>query len=541
MKKKKKIIIGVSLAAVTAIAAFSFFGKKPQVQAPILETIPLSKSSLTSTVGTSGTVQSADSVNVYTDLTYTVKSVPVKVGDKVSKGQVLCELDSKDLIDTIAQKQSAININSKQSAQKIEASQKKYNDTKNNVDAGLHEQLNAAQERVDTSKSALEDAQKKQADAEKHLKENLNTQLIAAKQSVESAKIALDSAQSKYNDVKKHKKDDDYPETDDVVDELYLRPAREAYNTAKLNYDTALKNLNALNTQVDEERENLAKATQTAQDNYNNAVKSLKALQVTINQDLENTLKGIETDKLLSDDTTAKMELQSLQDKLSKCKVISPVSGTITAVYVKKGSPANGLLFVIEDVGALKLTVKIKEFDIANVKVGMPATITSNSINGKEFKGQLQSISPTAVKDPEGKTASSSTAEFEADVLVLDENTGLRIGMNADAKIITEKKDDVFSVTYDTVTTDAQGKDIIYAAKPSKDGKYTAQALPVNLGIETDSEIEISGDGLKDGLLIISDSKKIIPGITFQTKNAKPAVPAAANTLKHPAVVGGEK
>ena len=137
-------------------------------------------------------------------------------------------------------------------------------------------------------------------------------------------------------------------------------------------------------------------------------------------------------------------------------------------------------------------------------------------------------------------TASSSTAEFEADILILDDNSGLKIGMNADATIITQQKDNVFAVSYDMISSDAQGNEIIFTAKPAKEGKYTAQAVPVKPGIETDSQIEISGDGLKDGLLIIADSKNIIDGMPVKINKPSAADPQQ-NAQKAPSAEGGEK
>lgn len=534
MKKnrKKKILIAVAAVVVVAVAATAFLSGQKGSKIQSVQCTPLSKTSLSNTVSTTGVVESTDSLKVYTDLNYAVKTLPVKVGDKVSAGDVLCTLDSKDLQDTIAQKKAALSSSAALALQKIQASQKKYNDTSSTLNAGMNAQINAAQDKVTSAKHDLETAQQKQSDAEKHIQENLNTSLINAKNEVNSAKLKLDSATRDYNDVKKHLKDGDYAETDDEAEEKYLDPARDALHSAQLAYDNAVKSLNAANTAADEERDQYAKATAAAQTAYDSAVKSLTATQTSVGQDLQTSKDDIITAKLSADDTASVKEVQALQTKLDKCTVKAPNAGTVTAVYAVQNAPANGLLFVIEDTGALKLTVKIKEYDIASVKEGMKAVVRADAISDKEFEGVLQRISPTSLKGTDGKTASSTDAEFEADVLVTSKDTSLRIGMNANADIILQKKDDVFAAPYDAVTTDASGKSIVYTPKAQKDGTYKVEAVSVTTGIETDSQEEISGDGLKEGMQIISDGKQVKPGMTVQVAGAEDTAAGTAGKTK---------
>ncbi|WP_444659050.1 efflux RND transporter periplasmic adaptor subunit [Caproiciproducens sp. R2] len=517
MKKKRKkiILIAVAVIVVAAVAVNAFLPKSSAV--PTVQCTPLSKTELRNTVSTTGAVESTDSVKVYTDLNYSVKTLPVEVGDRVSAGDVLCKLDSRDLEDTIAQKQAALSSNAKLAYQKIQASQKKYNDTSSTLNAGLNAQINAAQDKVDSAKRDLENAQQKQSDAEKHIQENLNTSLITAKNNLATAKNQLDNATKTYNDYKKEYKDD----MDGVYEyEYQLSQYRNAMESAQLSYDNAQKNLNAVAASADEELDQYVKSTAAAQAAYDSAVKSLTATQTSVNQDLKTAQDDIITSKLSADDTASVKELQALQTKLDKCTVTAPASGTVTAVYAVQNAPANGLMFVIEDTGALKMTVKIKEYDITSVKEGMKVAVTADAIADKEFEGVLEKISPASVKGADGKAASSNDAEFEADVLITSKDTPLRIGMNGSADIILEQKKDVFAVPYDAVSADASGKSVVYAAVPQKDGTFQVQAVTVTTGIETDAEEEISGDGLKEGMQIISDAKEIKPGETVKLAGA---------------------
>jgi multidrug efflux pump subunit AcrA (membrane-fusion protein) len=430
------------------------------------------------------------------------------------------------LEDSIAQKLAVMQTSSAQSAQKIKSSQKKYNETKSNLSGGLNAQVNTASDNVVSAQRALDTAQQKLSDAKKHLDTNTNAELISARARVESTRLVFESAEKSYNDYKEDHKGEDY---DELMKEE-SRQLREKMQSAQVDYDAAKNSLAAMNTSTDENITDLEKAVTTAQISYDSAVKAQKAILASVNQDLSAAADGITSDKLAADMTAQQKELDSLQTKLAKCTVTAPHSGTVTAVYAKENAPAGGLMFVLEDTNALKMKVKIKESDVANLKPGMKAVVKADAIEGKEYSAYLEKIAPTSLKDKEGQTVSSSNAEFEADIVITSKEAGLLIGMNGSADIILEKKDGVYTVPFDAVTTDAQGKDIIYTADQQKDGSYKVSAVPVTTGLETDSSVEISGSGIKDGMKIIADSKTVKPGATVKLEAAPSSSTASGSS-----------
>ena len=48
---------------------------------------------------------------------------------------------------------------------------------------------------------------------------------------------------------------------------------------------------------------------------------------------------------------------------------------------------------------------------------------------------------------------------------------------------------------------------------PGENGLYIPEEIPVETGLEGDYDVEISGDGLTDGMTIIADGKSVIPGV----------------------------
>lgn len=210
--------------------------------------------------------------------------------------------------------------------------------------------------------------------------------------------------------------------------------------------------------------------------------------------------------------------IEKMKNTLNDATIESPVAGVVTAVYAKIGEPGNGLLFVVEDTNALQITTRIKESDIGKVKIGMPVTIKSDATGDQEIKGSVVEIAPSAVKTDNGTTKvgdKDSEVEFEAVVEVQDADSGLLIGMNTRLTILLEEKTNVLSVPYDSVVEKPDGTQVLYVAaqkEESEKSPYIVEEVPVSVGLETDFFVEVSGAGLEDGMLILSDPQSVVPG-----------------------------
>lgn len=266
-------------------------------------------------------------------------------------------------------------------------------------------------------------------------------------------------------------------------------------------------------------QEDIAKAQQdAAEQSADTAKQQQAATENSIAQQID-TLKDNLIGSQIAAQATQSQEIaiQSLQKNLDDATITAPVSGVVTAVYAEEGQPGNGLLFVIEDTDALKITTNIREYDVGNIEVGMPVVIRSDATGDKEISGTVTYIAPAANKTENGNTltADDSTVEFEAEVQVNDADSGLRIGMNTRLTVLLEERDNVYGVPYDAVVEKADGSEVVYAVEPSseKEGSYVVTEVPVTTGLETDFYIEVSGDGITDGLSIVSDPQSVAPGM----------------------------
>lgn len=569
--KKKKILIIAGVVVVGIAAAYALFSPKGPVATPV-QTETLAQQTLRGTVEASGNVQSTDSVYVYAEVSAPIKSVPVKVGDKVAAGQLLAKLDETDLHNNLQQKQIALRTGTQSSQQRIQIAEKSYQDAKNNLDQGLNTQINAAQDQVTntqrTLSKAIDDRDVNQARVDQEMK----NQLVSANAALDTAKSAYERASKEYNDAKKEFKDrlkdlkddlkdlknrkesqelidakqkeiDDFEEENGITNEntgfKSLKVLRQAQEDAQLAYNNAQKSLNAASIDAknasNDKMKNYVKAVEDAQLAYDSAVRSLEAAQTAANQSINSAKDAVNSEKIAANTESLQADIRTLNDNLKKCTVTAPTSGTVTAVYAEENATANGLMFTIENTQGLQVKVKVKEYDLTSVKEGMKAIVTADATGSVEYEGIVQKIAPAAVGAGSSKstaaaaTTTNNNVEFEAEVLIQTPNTPLRIGMTAKAKIITQERSSVLAVPYDALTTNEKGQTIVYTPQKQSDNTYQAVAIPVTTGVETDLAIEITGEGLTSGMPVITDAKSMSPGMLITVTNGASALADAVS------------
>lgn len=258
-----------------------------------------------------------------------------------------------------------------------------------------------------------------------------------------------------------------------------------------------------------------------AQNQVSNAKDQREASNNAIEQQIDSLKDSLVGSQIAAQSTQSQeIAIQKMQNTLEDATITAPVSGVVTAVYAKVGEPGNGLLFVVEDTQSLKINTKIKEYDVANIREGMPVVIKSDATGDQEISGTVTYIAPAAVKTEAGNTqtgGNDSNVEFEAEVQVNDPNCGLRIGMNTRLTVLLEEKQDVFGVPYDAVVEKADGSTVVYAAveqqNSGKNSSYVVTEIPVTTGLETDFYIEISGGEVTPGMAVISNPQSVTPGM----------------------------
>lgn len=198
-----------------------------------------------------------------------------------------------------------------------------------------------------------------------------------------------------------------------------------------------------------------------------------KQLELT---DLQNKYKTADEDSRASmvlSIEKQKLDIEAAQDELADLQagdeikpIVAPIDGTLTEFDVAKGdtiSP-NGDLGVIVNLDQMHIVVGVDELDIPKVELQQQAQILVDALPDRTFTGKVVSIAD------EG-SSSNGVASFDVTVL-LDEITELKVGMSAQADIMTASKSNVLMLPIDAVQS-ARGS--YYVMVPGT-GETTGQA-----------------------------------------------------------------
>lgn len=183
--------------------------------------------------------------------------------------------------------------------------------------------------------------------------------------------------------------------------------------------------------------------------------------------------------------TNAKYEYENAQIRLSKRKIIAPISGTIVTLpyytpgsMVESGSP----MISIMDYSKMFVDINLPESAINETKVGQGALITHYTLLYDTIPGSISELSPAVSMD---------TRTFAGKLLIDNKKLLLRPGMFVKADIMVDRVDGAIVIPKNTVMSNRRRKYVFIIEK------NTAVMRDIKTGIEDEDNIQIL-DGLKE-------------------------------------------
>ncbi len=350
-----------------------------------------------------------------------------------------------------------------------------------------YEAYTAAKQKYETLKNKYD---------EKNLKDTIKEYETQLKSLIENLEAAKDTAESAKDSAESAMKNA----------ESAVENAKRAYENASVDYDNT-ENRN------DTSKEDYSIAVKNAEDALEQAEKDYDRTVSQVESDLASLKKQAEQQRTVSGlNDSQVIILQNLKDKLEYAVVTAPCDGVVTAVNAEEGAVPVGALFTIEDIGDLKITSLVGEYDIPYVSEGMTASIRCDALGGAEYEGKVTSVAPTAAPAAASSSSSGSAASYKIETEVNGEDGKLLVGMNTKVEIISEKRENALTVTYDALTTDENGNDAVYIAEKDESGVWHARLVTVKIGLETDYEIEVISDSLSAGMIVLTDTTMISDG-----------------------------
>ncbi len=444
--RKKLVWIGGGILAVIIIAGIivpAFFS--PKDEATALTYGEVTRGQITETIDVVGALEAVPSASLSWDSGGIIDSFEIKVGGKVSKGDVLMSLTADSLDSSILDAQSSL------------------------LDAQTE------LENLKSANTALYDAAQTLAEAEYNLidykadrdywnyKGSSDESIEAARSAYYAAKQVVWEKEAAYDALADRDADD--PEKVAAYEER--KAAIEAQNKAlsALNYLLGVYYDYSVETDFIE---------------YDSALAAVEEARVAYNRYLD------QSDEIAA----AKAAVQALENTINTSKIIAPFDGTITSIdavageLVTSGTTALGM----DNLDNLEVEVSISEVDINKVMVGQKAIVTFDAISNKEYSGYVESISSSGEEDSNG------VVQFSVVVKVENADGQVKPGFTSVVSIITSDVQDALLVPYDAVVS-RDGSYMVVLA--NKDGSTIL--VPVEVGAISDLYAQITSGDIEEG------------------------------------------
>ncbi|NHX54151.1 HlyD family efflux transporter periplasmic adaptor subunit [Corynebacterium striatum] len=491
----KKKTIALTTAALAILAAggggayYLTFGPDGVVLTAADVTTVAAKD-ITQSVPATGTIAAAREVSLATTQTGPIVTLDAKVGQRVKANQELASFDTSAAERELHSQRASQAAEEITAFNQIEAAQLELAHSQDALDQGLNGEVNAARAVAD-SRAASDPSVAEAAAAVDTARAGLRTANNASLQAAlatlgaagegtaDGATIATSLLAS--------------VEADDAVSD-----AQNRVDHAEESYAHALE-------AVDREVGSKQRAANAAYAQLSDAQLAQRAAELgaqqqiaTQSQAVNHALKSAAGARVAAEEANAKLEFD-----ISGSHLLSPLSGVITSVTAQQGRPAEGPLLAIADDSSLLVKAKVKEADIADIKVGDRVTFTSPSQPHKEYTGTVSFISPVSAAPAEaagsgasapagnGTGAGSGKAEFPIEVRVDGNREGLRLGSTAKVKVVTHEDKDALTVPLSALIN---GDKAVLVVSDSG----TIERRDVKLGTRTDFEAAVTS-GLRRG------------------------------------------
>ena len=201
--------------------------------------------------------------------------------------------------------------------------------------------------------------------------------------------------------------------------------------------------------------------------------------------------------------------LEGAQVNLNYTDIVSPVDGTVVSRNVSVGQTVAAsfqtptLFLIAQDLTRMQVDTNVSESDIGGVHVGQRATFTVDAYPGTTFQGRVAQVR-------EAPITVQNVITYDAVISVANPRLLLLPGMTANARIITEERNNVLKVPLQALQFSPNG----FAAQPGsarsgashvwvlRDGRPAQVA--VSVGLRDDTAAEILGGALKPGEEVIT-------------------------------------
>jgi HlyD family secretion protein len=476
--RKTYLAIGAALALILVVVALGVPGLTgsalPTVEAQAPETARVERVTFTDTIEATGTIAPKQTGYLAFKMSGTVQEVLVEVGDRVTAGQELARLDTSDLEYQIMLKEKALVVQ-QASYDKLVAdpTDAEIAQARANL-ASAQSQLLAAQNNLDTAP---------------------NQETISCS-NLDSLRLQLQDAQTAYDQYLKdgYAWDATFQPDPNAAVSSALRSAQSAYDVAAAQ---------------------CKEMTPIAQ--YEIQLAAAQAGLEQAQASLDSLLSGPTAEEIASAEAQleqTRLELENTRDQLKNAVLTAPFDGVIAEVAVDvNDTVSSGLTAVtLLDTSQFHVEVDVDELDIANVSVGLPATIVPDALDDAVLTGEVVRIAPSG-------TTSNNVVTYPVRVNLADiGDLPVRVGMTTAVEISVEVAANILAVPTGAIQREGTTEFVeLYNADGS------TQRISITSGRSSDGLTEISGN-INEGATVIVRQQAANTD-TQNNQNANPGGP----------------
>ncbi len=537
MKKGKKAAVitvcSIAALAIGGSAVYAAVSSKGE-NTESVQTIEVEKMDLQQTITVAGTVMSEESSSIVSELINSeIKSVEVKVGDRVKKGDVIAVMDDSELQEQLARAEKMLASASERNDISISAAKRMYDTAvsdKNTNSLRGSKSVEYAREGYDKAVKNRDDiyndyyeAVDSREDAEYEAEQAAQT-AAEASEAVAAVQASLDEAKANFDEVKKQYQavmenpdasEDEknsaksaFDETSSAIAQLeeqlrsvtadaknaqeYAKKAAELYTTAMMAEKELKGSLKAVDNSVEEAKHAVEAASDAKAD-----------AEHTFDSTIASSADNLKTAELSTNDSVSEIEeqIRTIKKNIEKCTITADIDGIITEVNVKAGDTYSGnIIAVIQDDSSYKVEAAADQYDISDLKTGLPTEITVQAVSSVPMSGALSFVAPTPKAPTMSMDGSSSTTDYTIEATFDDQDDKLRLGMTAKLNIIVGESKDALAIPESCIYTAEDGRNFI-EVEGSGD---SAERVYVECGLKNDYYTEISGDDVKEGMKVIA-------------------------------------
>jgi membrane fusion protein (multidrug efflux system) len=194
---------------------------------------------------------------------------------------------------------------------------------------------------------------------------------------------------------------------------------------------------------------------------------------------------------------TARSELAAAQTELSLLEIKAPLTGTVVRISARLGQAVepNAVLAEVIAMDRLVVTAQVPSREAGRLKPGQPVEFGT----GSKTMGALVVVG----KDIDSRT---DTVLVRAS---LPPGSGFQPGQFLSLRIVSEERRDVLAVPEESIVSGPDGGTVLMIVEGDK-----AVPRPVKAGLRDAGLAEVEGDGLREGLVIVTTDAYNITGET---------------------------